>query len=58
LLFDLLTEKEDDIPGIWEQQDGIRQIFSIRLDSKITIEDSIKFCKLAAPVAFKDYGEK
>ena len=57
-LYDLLTKRGDDLPGIWEQETGIRQIFSIKPNSVITIEDSIRFCKLAAPVAFKDYVKK
>lgn len=57
-LYELLTKKGDDLPGIWEQQDGIRKIFRLDKDANVSIEDSIRFCKLAAPVAFKDYGKK
>lgn len=53
-LFDLLTQRGDALPGIWEQQDGIRHIFKMPNDAELSVEDAVKFCKLAARVAFKN----
>lgn len=53
-LFDLLTQRGDALPGIWEKHDGVRQIFNKSGDLKLSIEDAVSFCKLAAPVAFKN----
>jgi hypothetical protein len=52
-LDDLLNEKGDKLPGIWEEQEGIRRIFKLRSDTPISIEQARTFCKLAAPTAFK-----
>jgi len=52
-LYDLMTEKEETMPGIWEEQQGIRNVFKLKSDAPITIEIAAKYCKLAAPVAFK-----
>lgn len=56
-LYDLLTGKGDDLPGIWEQQEGVKKIFRLSPGAKVSIEDSVRFCKLAAPIAFKNYGK-
>src|SRR5664279_3734609 len=29
-LYDLLTEKEETMPGIWEEQQGIRNVFKLK----------------------------
>lgn len=57
-LFDLLTQRGDALPGIWEELDGVRQIFKQSPNKPLSIEDAVKFCKLAAPVAFKSAGSQ
>jgi hypothetical protein len=54
-LSDFLSKKGDELPGIFEQEDGVRRVLSISPDSKITIEDSMEYCKLAARLAFRGY---
>lgn len=55
-LFDLLTQRGDALPGIWEQQEGIRQVFKMPANAELSVDDAVNYCKLATRVAFKNTG--
>jgi len=52
-LYDLLTEKIETLPGIWEQHEGVRTVLKLNADAPVTIGNSEKYCRLVARVAFK-----
>jgi len=52
-LYDLLTEKIDTLPGIWEHYEGIKTVFKLKADATPTIKNSETYCKLVAPMAFQ-----
>lgn len=52
-LYDLLTEKGDRMPGIWEQQQGVQKVLRKPASATPSIDDASKYCKLVARVAFQ-----
>lgn len=52
-LYDLLTEKIEKVPGIWEEHQGVQRVLKLPVSTVPTIEDAGKYCKLVARVAFR-----
>lgn len=52
-LSNILSEKEKSLFGIWEEENGVRNVLKIPTAKAVTIKEAQRYCELAMPYALK-----